>query len=93
MRETLKPEEQLTKPEKIPSNRRSTLKVLHVITRMIVGGAEWNTLYTCKLANRKRYLPLLATGLETGPEGSLIEMFLRRRKRLSTPSRPTQQNF
>lgn len=71
--ETLKPEEQLTKPDKLPSNRCSALKVLHVITRMIVGGAEWNTLYTCKLADRNRYLPLLATGLETGPEGSLIE--------------------
>jgi len=51
----------------------SRLKVLHVITRMIIGGAEWNTLYTCQLLNRSRYEPLLATGPETGPEGSLIE--------------------
>ena len=51
----------------------SCLKVLHVITRMIIGGAEWNTLYTCQLLNRSRYEPLLATGPETGPEGSLIE--------------------
>ena len=51
----------------------SRLKVLHVITRMIIGGAEWNTLYTCQLLNRSRYEPLLATGPETGTEGSLIE--------------------
>jgi glycosyltransferase involved in cell wall biosynthesis len=61
-----------------PHNSRIThhdsrIKVLHVITRMIVGGAEWNTLYTCQLLNRSRYEPLLATGPETGPEGSLIE--------------------
>lgn len=52
----------------------SRLKVLHVITRMIIGGAEWNTLYTCQLLNRSRYEPLLACGPETGPEGSLIEV-------------------
>ncbi len=48
-------------------------KVLHVITRMIIGGAEWNTFYTLKLHDRRRYRPLLACGPETGPEGSLIE--------------------
>jgi glycosyltransferase involved in cell wall biosynthesis len=52
----------------------SRLKVLHVITRMIIGGAEWNTLYTCQLLNRSRYEPLLACGPETGSEGSLIEV-------------------
>lgn len=52
---------------------RSTKKVLHVITRMIIGGAEWNTFYSLKLHDRNRYEPLLACGPETGPEGSLIE--------------------
>ncbi len=55
------------------SPRPSVRKVLHVITRMIIGGAEWNTLYTLKLHDRSRYLPLLACGPETGSEGSLIE--------------------
>jgi len=55
------------------NTERSTKKVLHVITRMIIGGAEWNTFYSLKLHNRNRYTPVLACGPETGPEGSLIE--------------------
>ncbi len=55
------------------NTERSTKKVLHVITRMIIGGAEWNTFYSLKLHDRNRYEPLLACGPETGPEGSLIE--------------------
>lgn len=53
-----------------PPKRR---RVLHLITRMIIGGAEWNTLYTVKLLNRERYVPFLACGPQTGAEGSLIE--------------------
>ncbi|MFA0730579.1 MAG: hypothetical protein LKKZDAJK_000833 [Candidatus Fervidibacter sp.] len=48
-------------------------RVLHLITRMIIGGAEWNTLYTVKLLNKERYAPFLACGPQTGAEGSLIE--------------------
>ncbi len=49
------------------------IKVLHVITRMIVGGAQENTLFTMeRLGKDDRFEALLATGPALGPEGSLI---------------------
>lgn len=59
-------------PNYPPFGRR--LKVLHLITRMIVGGAEWNTLYTVRLLDRQRYEPMLACGSQTGAEGNLLEL-------------------
>jgi glycosyltransferase involved in cell wall biosynthesis len=50
------------------------MKVLHVITRMIVGGAQENTLYNCvDLTKLFGDDVLLATGPSTGPEGALLE--------------------
>jgi len=50
------------------------IKVLHVITRFILGGAQENTLLTVfGLKDSPRYEPLLATGPAEGPEGSLLE--------------------
>ncbi|MFQ5490667.1 MAG: glycosyltransferase family 4 protein [Phycisphaerae bacterium] len=47
------------------------MKICHVITRMIIGGAQENTLLTCAgLRDRGHEVTLLA-GPETGPEGSL----------------------
>lgn len=47
------------------------MRICHVITRLIVGGAQENTLLTCRgLAERGHEVTLLA-GVETGPEGSL----------------------
>lgn len=47
------------------------MKICHVITRLIVGGAQENTLLTCRgLAERGHEVTLVA-GPETGPEGSL----------------------
>jgi glycosyltransferase involved in cell wall biosynthesis len=47
--------------------------VAHVITRMIVGGAQENTLYSAAgLAARPDYRVVLATGPETGTEGNLL---------------------
>lgn len=47
------------------------MKIAHVITRLIVGGAQENTLLTCEgLAARGHDVTLMA-GPETGPEGSL----------------------
>ncbi len=50
------------------------MRVAHVITRMIIGGAQENTLYTC-LDLMRNYGDdvLLITGPQTGPEGSLLE--------------------
>jgi glycosyltransferase involved in cell wall biosynthesis len=47
------------------------LKICHVITRLIIGGAQENTILTCRgLAERGHEVTLIA-GSETGPEGSL----------------------
>lgn len=47
--------------------------VVHVITRMVQGGAQENTFQTVLRANRERFAPLLAAGPPLGPEGSMEE--------------------
>ena len=51
--------------------RARPIRVLHVITRMIVGGAQENTMLSCALIDRARYPSELLSGVETGAEGSL----------------------
>ncbi len=46
-------------------------RVLHVITRLVVGGAQENTLLTVRGLRALGYEVELAVGSETGPEGSL----------------------
>jgi glycosyltransferase involved in cell wall biosynthesis len=50
---------------------RRPIRVLHVITRMIVGGAQENTMLSCALADRDRFPSELLTGPQTGAEGEL----------------------
>lgn len=47
--------------------------VLHIITRLIVGGAQENTLYTAMRLDPARYQVEVISGPQTGSEGSLIE--------------------
>lgn len=47
------------------------VRVLHVITRMIVGGAQENTMLSCALVDRARFPSELLSGIETGSEGEL----------------------
>lgn len=47
------------------------MKVCHVITRLIVGGAQENTVATCRGLLQLGYECDLVTGPQTGPEGSL----------------------
>lgn len=50
------------------------MRVAHVITRMILGGAQENTLYNCEdLIAQYGDSVLLITGPPLGPEGSLLE--------------------
>lgn len=50
------------------------MRVAHIITRMIIGGAQENTLYNClDLANDFGDDVLLITGPALGPEGQLLE--------------------
>jgi glycosyltransferase involved in cell wall biosynthesis len=54
------------------------LDVVHVITRMIVGGAQETVLLAASLADRTRFHPVVVTGTQTGSEGSLHEELARR---------------
>ena len=47
------------------------MRICHVITRLIVGGAQENTLLTCEGLHRKGHEVILMVGPETGREGSL----------------------
>ncbi|MCK4510541.1 glycosyltransferase, partial [bacterium] len=56
-------------PEK-PSGRKR--RVLHAITRLIVGGAQENTIASVERVDPSRYRSHLWTGPQTGSEGSLV---------------------
>jgi glycosyltransferase involved in cell wall biosynthesis len=47
--------------------------ILHIITRLIIGGAQENTMLTADLLDPERYAVDVVSGPQTGPEGSLIE--------------------
>ncbi len=49
------------------------MKILHIITRLILGGAQENTLTTVYGQIERGYDVTLATGPPIGPEGSLME--------------------
>ena len=56
----------------------SKIRVLHPITRLIIGGAQENTMLTADYHNHDpayqgRYVVDVVSGPQTGPEGSLIE--------------------
>jgi len=55
------------------------IRVAHLITRMILGGAQENTLHTCAgLRRRPAWDPVLITGPPLGPEGELLSEVWRR---------------
>ncbi len=47
------------------------LKIVHIITRLVLGGAQENTLITCKLLAERGHDVTLITGPALGPEGDL----------------------
>lgn len=49
------------------------MKICHVITRMIVGGAQENTLLTVRGLHERGHEVVLATGPSPGPEGELLK--------------------
>jgi glycosyltransferase involved in cell wall biosynthesis len=49
------------------------LKIVHIITRLILGGAQENTLITCKELAARGHDVTLITGPALGPEGELFE--------------------
>ena len=54
------------------------IRVAHVITRMIVGGAQETVLLAAALADRSRFDPIVVCGPQTGSEGSLHDEVRRR---------------
>jgi len=49
------------------------MKIVHIITRLILGGAQENTLITCKLLAERGHDVTLVTGPALGPEGQLFD--------------------
>ena len=49
------------------------MKIVHIITRLILGGAQENTLITCKLLAERGHEVTLVTGPAIGPEGQLFD--------------------
>ena len=49
------------------------MKIVHIITRLILGGAQENTLITCRLLAQRGHDVTLITGPAIGPEGALFE--------------------
>jgi len=47
--------------------------IVHIITRLILGGAQENTLITCKLLAERGHDVTLITGPALGPEGELFQ--------------------
>ena len=47
------------------------MNICHVITRLIIGGAQENTVLTCRGLHERGHRVALVSGPETGPEGSL----------------------
>jgi glycosyltransferase involved in cell wall biosynthesis len=61
-------------PQPAPRPSPPPIRVLHVITRLIVGGAQENTLLSVEGLDRlPEFEVTLATGLDDGPEGSLLD--------------------
>ncbi|MEM8875238.1 MAG: glycosyltransferase family 4 protein [Planctomycetota bacterium] len=49
------------------------MRIVHIITRLIVGGAQENTLLSCEGQHAAGHDVTLITGPSVGPEGSLVE--------------------
>ena len=60
------------------------MKIVHLITRLIVGGAQENTLLSCEGQHDAGHDVTLITGPSLGPEGSLMERATRYGYRVET---------
>src|SRR4051794_14159057 len=49
------------------------MRIVHIITRLIIGGAQENTLLSCEGQHDRGHDVTLITGPALGPEGSLME--------------------
>lgn len=49
------------------------MRIVHLITRLIIGGAQENTVLSCEGLAARGHEVILMTGPTTGPEGSLVD--------------------
>jgi len=56
----------------VPKSSAKRLRICHIITRMIVGGAQENTLLSMRGLLEKGHAVTLITGPSEGPEGQLL---------------------
>lgn len=63
----------------MPEIKASKIKVIHPITRLILGGAQQNTMETCAYLDHGRFDAQIIAGPETGAEGELISEVRKRR--------------
>ena len=49
------------------------MKIVHIITRLILGGAQENTILTCEGLHQRGHEVTLITGPPLGPEGQLMD--------------------
>ena len=60
------------------------MKIVHIITRLILGGAQENTLITCKVLAERGHDVTLITGPAIGPEGELFNQTKRQKYKVIT---------
>jgi glycosyltransferase involved in cell wall biosynthesis len=65
--------EDLLQEQDVPQAQPRRLRVLHPITRLIVGGAQENTMLTADLLDRRVWEVAVLSGTQIGSEGSLME--------------------
>src|SRR5205085_2451711 len=49
------------------------MRIVHIITRLIIGGAQENTLLSCEGQHERGHEVTLISGPAIGPEGSLMD--------------------
>ena len=54
-------------------SNKTQLKIVHIITRLIIGGAQENTLLSCEGQHAAGHDVTLLTGPAIGPEGTLLD--------------------
>lgn len=64
------------------SEIRSKIKVLNIITRLIVGGAQETAIYSCDLIDKDSFDAMILSGPQTGSEGELISVVKKKGIRL-----------
>ena len=67
------------------------MKIVHIITRLILGGAQENTLITCKLLAERGHSVTLITGPALGPEGELFNQTKNQKYKVITVERLRRQ--